>query len=107
MSPVSGRKVPKFKTLHDEAEFWDEHSPLDYPSEFEEVEDVRFVRPPKEVMTLRMDKATIDLIKRVARKMGMQPTSLARAWLVERVTHEARMGKRSAKRTSRATQATV
>lgn len=96
---MATRRIPRFKSLPEEAEFWDTHSPLDFPAEFEDVDDVKFVRPPKEVMTLRMDKATVDLIKRVARRLGMPPTSLARAWLIERVTQEARTGSKRARRT--------
>jgi DNA-directed RNA polymerase specialized sigma24 family protein len=35
-------KIPHFKTYQDEAEFWDHHSPEDFPNDFEEV-DVEFV----------------------------------------------------------------
>jgi hypothetical protein len=28
-------KLPKFKNAKEEAEFWETHSPLDFPDEFE------------------------------------------------------------------------
>ena len=30
-------KLPKFKNAEEEAEFWETHSPLEFPDEFEEV----------------------------------------------------------------------
>jgi len=30
-------RLPKFKTAKEEAEFWETHSPLDFPGEFQEV----------------------------------------------------------------------
>lgn len=87
---MPSRRPPKFKNLSDEADFWDTHSPLDYASEFQEVEDVQFVRPPKEVMAIRMDRSTVKLIKEAARRLGVQHTTLARRWLVERVTEESK-----------------
>jgi hypothetical protein len=32
-------KLPKFKNAKEEAEFWETHSPLDFPDEFEEVKE--------------------------------------------------------------------
>lgn len=37
-------RIPKFKSYEEEADFWDTHSPEDFPGEFEEV-DVTFARP--------------------------------------------------------------
>ena len=31
-------RVPKFKSYEEEAEFWDTHSPEDFPDEFQDVE---------------------------------------------------------------------
>jgi hypothetical protein len=98
--PVPTRKLPEFKSVREEAEFWDAHSPLDFPDEFEDVEDVKFVRPKKEVMAIRMDKATVDLLERIARRLGIQHTTLARAWLAERLEKEARSPTRGTKKSS-------
>ena len=47
-------KVPKFKNLKEEREFWKTHDSTDYLDDFEVVEDVVFVRPKKEVISLRL-----------------------------------------------------
>ncbi len=48
-------KVPKFKNLKEEREFWDSHDSTDYLNDFEVAKDVVFVRPKKQVMSLRLD----------------------------------------------------
>ncbi|MSP12019.1 MAG: hypothetical protein EXR62_03570 [Chloroflexi bacterium] len=40
--PVS--RIPTFKTIEEEAEFWDTHSITDFLDELEEVTDVEFVK---------------------------------------------------------------
>jgi len=34
------KKLPKFKTEKEEAIFWSTHSPLDYPDEFYDIEEL-------------------------------------------------------------------
>ena len=93
-------KIPKFKNLDDEREFWDTHDTTDYIDDLEEVKDVRFVRPPKTVMTLRVEKSVVDVLKRMAKRSGIRYTSLARLWLVERLAKEARSSMTNRKRSS-------
>lgn len=39
---AKAQQLPRFKSYEEEAEFWDTHSPEDFPNEFEDVE-VEFV----------------------------------------------------------------
>ena len=45
-------KVPKFKSLKEEREFWDTHDSTDYHDHFKVTKNVVFVRPKKEVISL-------------------------------------------------------
>jgi hypothetical protein len=47
-------KVPKFKKLDEEKIFWDTHDSTDYLDDFKPAPDVVFVRPKKEVISLRL-----------------------------------------------------
>lgn len=38
------RRIPRFKSYEEEADFWDTHSPEDFPEEFEEIK-VEFAEP--------------------------------------------------------------
>ena len=48
-------RAPKFKNIKEEREFWDSHDSTDYLDDFEVAKDVVFVRPKKQVISLRLD----------------------------------------------------
>ena len=81
-------RIPRFKSLDEEAEFWDSHSPLDYPDEWEEVVKVKVARPLTHTLAVRLDARTIDLLAAIGRKKGIGPSTLARMWLLERLEQE-------------------
>ena len=61
------KRIPKFKSLRDESDFWDTHSPLDF-DEFEEVEG-HFIdaRPAAKRPTKRATKAAPRKARKPAR----------------------------------------
>ena len=77
--------VPTFANVQEAAEFWDTHSPLDFPDFFEEVE-VSIRRPGrKRGLTVKLDQATIDKLDSIARRQGIGPSTLARMWILDRL----------------------
>jgi hypothetical protein len=78
------RTVPDFKSRKEEAEFWDSHSPLDYP-EFREETDVAVIKPLRHerVLSIRMDESTLAQIEELARKRHLGKSTLARLFIVE------------------------
>lgn len=84
-------KIPKFKSIAEENEFWDTHSVLDYWDETDEVKD-RFVdaRPAKKLVSIRFDPALITAAKRVARTKGIGYQTLLRMWAYEGLDRELR-----------------
>ena len=80
------KKIPRFKSREEEAEFWDTHSPLEY-GEWEEVE-LKVARPLTHTLAVRLDARTIDRLASAARKKGLGPSTLARMWLLERLDQE-------------------
>lgn len=95
-------RIPKFKTDQEAAEFWDTHSVLDYLDEFEVVDDVKFLRPQKEVVSLRLDRPMVEALKRLARKKGIGYSPLVRMWLMERLQQEMTKVKMTPKRKPKA-----
>ncbi|OGO53235.1 MAG: hypothetical protein A2148_01870 [Chloroflexi bacterium RBG_16_68_14] len=85
------RKIPKFRTLEEESEFWDTHSVADY---WDELEDVKgpFVdaRPVKKLVSIRFDPALIAAAKRIARTKGVGYQTLLRMWAYEGLARELR-----------------
>ena len=76
-------KVPKFKDSKKEREFWDTHDSTDYLDDFEVAEDVVFVRPKKEVISLRLDPKIVKKLRELADKEGLPPTTYARMLIIK------------------------
>ena len=82
-------KVPKFKTLQEEREFWDTHDSTDYLDDFEVAKDVVFVRPKKEVISLRLEPKVIKTLRELADKEGLPPTNYARMLIIKGIRDRA------------------
>ena len=76
-------KVPKFKNLEEERQFWDSHDSTDYLDDFKVAKDVVFVRPKKEVISLRLDPKIVRKLKELADEEGLPPTTYARMLIVK------------------------
>jgi len=78
-------KVPKFKNLIEEREFWDTHDSTDYHDDFKITKNVVFVRPKKEVISLRLEPKFIRRLRELADKEGLPPTTYARMLIVKSI----------------------
>ncbi len=89
--PEEVRRIPHFATREDEAAFWDTHDTTDYEDEFKPVR-VRFAQNLSEGITIRLDKETLQQLRKRAHAKGIGPTTLARMWVLEhlRETEERR-----------------
>jgi hypothetical protein len=76
-------RVPAFADEQEAAAFWDSHSPLDFPEEFEEVEVAIGRSTRKRGLTVKLDQATIDRLTAIAEGKGIGPSTLARMWILE------------------------
>lgn len=83
-TPAHGR-IPAFQSIEEEAEFWDTHSVLDFPDEFEYVgfEEPRVKKDAP--ITIRLDSADRARLRAEAEKMGIGPSTLARIWIKEKL----------------------
>lgn len=82
-------KIPKFSNEQEEAEFWATHDATAYLNETEPV-DVKFIdaRPPRTRIALQLDPTTIDDLKTMAQRKGIDYQTMVRAWVVERLQRE-------------------
>ena len=79
-------RIPKFKSLDEEARFWDTHSFADYWDEFKDVNMVVNLQKPKEeTMILRVQKNLKNKIEKIAKKRGLSVSSLIRIWLTQKL----------------------
>jgi hypothetical protein len=81
--------VPKFKNVKEEREFWDSHESTDNLDDFEEAKDVVFVRPKKQVISLRLEPQVINKLKELADKEGQRPTTYARMLIIRAIRNKA------------------
>lgn len=79
-------RIPKFKSLEEEARFWDTHSFADYWDEFEDVDlVVELHKPKEETLVVRLQKDMKERLERIAKTKGLNISSLARMWLTEKL----------------------
>ncbi len=78
-------KVPTFKSLKEEREFWDTHDSTDYHHDFKITKNVVFVRPEKEVISLCLEPKFIRRLRELADKEGLPPTTYARMLIVKSI----------------------
>jgi len=82
-------RVPRFTSLEEEVEFWDTHSPLDFPDYWKDVKrKTKRHQPLGHILGVRLDARVIDQLSAVARGKRIGPSTLARMWLMERLERE-------------------
>ena len=83
------KKVPKFKSIKEMADFWNTHSTADYPDYWEPVTDIKFsknlVSVYKKVVPIRLDEKTKKAIEKVAEAKGIGISTAARMLIRERL----------------------
>jgi predicted DNA binding CopG/RHH family protein len=76
------KKIPKFKSEKEEADFWATHDSSDYLTGTKELK-VQFIRPKKRLVSLRLDEKTIKELKKIANSKGIGYLELVRMWVLE------------------------
>lgn len=75
--------IPPFKTLEEEAKFWDTHSAVD---EINKGTTVGFHSANKtHTITIRFEPKKLQVLREKADRMGIGPTTLARMWIIEKL----------------------
>ena len=81
--------IPDFKSIQEEADFWDTHDTTDY--QWEPAPEVKFSKNLKsiyqKVVPIRLDESTKKAIEKVAREKGIGISTTARMLIRERL-HE-------------------
>ena len=85
------KPTKSFKSLEEEANFWDTHDGVDV---FGKDIKVGFHQSLKsDTLTIRFQPKHIQIIKNEALKMGIGPTTLARMWIMEKLSKNTNRGK--------------
>ncbi|MCX8103298.1 MAG: BrnA antitoxin family protein [Candidatus Bipolaricaulota bacterium] len=77
-------KIPRFRSAREEAEWWDTHDVTEIEG-LEVVPEEIFVKPKKQIVSVRLERQLVDLLKRIAREKGLGHTTLVRLWVIEKL----------------------
>ena len=79
-------KIPKFKSIQEEAEFWDTHDFTEFMDELTPVKmRVTLGQPKEETLTVRLQTKLKARLASIATEMGVNTSTLARMWIVEKI----------------------
>jgi predicted HicB family RNase H-like nuclease len=79
-------KIPKFKSIKEEARFWDTHNVTDYLEDLEPVKLVAIMDPPtKETLAIRVQPTLKKRMEKIAQSYGINLSTLARMWLIDKL----------------------
>ena len=86
MKTKKNNKIPTFKTVAEEAKFWDTRSFADYWGEFKDVDlVVNLAKQKEETLVLRVSKDIKDTLQTLAKKKGISISTLVRLFLIEKL----------------------
>lgn len=88
MKSYRPKPIPPFKTLDEEADFWDTHdwSPVFKNKNTPLSELPLLEREKEETLMLRLQKSLKTKLTRVARSKGLDVSALTRMWLAEKLS---------------------
>jgi Cys-tRNA synthase (O-phospho-L-seryl-tRNA:Cys-tRNA synthase) len=69
---VTKSRIPTFKSIEEEAAFWDTHSSEEFADELTPVENVKFVKArPKKALTVRFEEDTFEELTSTQRRRSL------------------------------------
>ena len=93
-------KIPQFKSIKEERDFWDKYSFLDFPDEIEGVEPFNLLpkvksdivsgkRKEKMVsLSIKLQSSYLEAVKKIATMKSIPYKYLVRMWVVEELKKE-------------------
>ena len=82
-------KIPIFKNEDEERNFWANHSVLDFPDRFKEVNlDFSNLKPSTRPITVRLPVFLVEDLKILANKKDVPYQSLMKIFLAEKIREE-------------------
>ncbi|MCK4468009.1 MAG: hypothetical protein KAU60_06620 [Desulfobacterales bacterium] len=81
------KKVSDIHAMNDEklVKFWDNNEPEDFEGWQEGT--MKFTRPPKKLIQLRLDPKDVRIIDRESKRSGIDRAQLVRSWVKEKISH--------------------
>ena len=81
-------KLPRFETEEQVRQFWASHDSTEYFDELEELSEGVTMLLSRPTITLRLDEAVLERLRRLAAARNVDYHALTQTWLVERLQEE-------------------
>ena len=86
---MNTKNIPQFKSIQEEAKFWDTHNITDYWDDMEKV-DLEFIplQKKEDSVTIRLEPMLKKRLEQIAKKSRVSLSTIARLWLIDRLRNE-------------------
>ncbi len=83
----NSKKVSDLPAMNDDdlARFWESREPEDF--EGWQDGEIKFTRPRKKLIQLRLDPRDVRIIDRESKRSGIDRAQLVRSWVKEKIRH--------------------
>jgi predicted DNA binding CopG/RHH family protein len=95
--PKTKAKIPRFKTYEEEAQWWDAHDVTDIEG-LELVGEEILLKPRRQIVSIRLERKLVEILKRLAARQGVGHTTLVRMWVVEKLRELAKQARARGRR---------
>jgi hypothetical protein len=85
-------RLPKTDSIEELAKFWDTHDLTVFEEDLEEAAEPVFVRPKGTSLSIDLQPAEAQHLKKIARSKGVTETTVLRHWILERLHESPRTG---------------
>src|SRR5262249_49074581 len=77
------QRLPNTDSVEELASFWDSHDLTDFEEDLEEVAEPVFVRARGTSLSVDLQPAEAQHLRKIARSKGVKETSIVRQWILE------------------------
>ena len=84
---IRRQRLPDTDSVEELARFWDNHDLTDFGHDLHEVSEPVFVRAKGPSLSIQLQPAEAQHLKKIARSKGVQETTVLWQWITERL-HE-------------------
>jgi hypothetical protein len=85
MAKLKNLSKVSFESDEELEKFWDHYEPEDFEGWQEG--NLKFQRPPKKLIQLRLDPGDVRAIDRESKRTGIDRAQLVRSWVKEKIGH--------------------
>ena len=82
---IKRQRLPDSDSVEELAGFWDNHDLTDFADDLQEVREPVFVRAKGASLSIELQPAEAQHLKKIARSKGVKETTVLRQWILERL----------------------